>query len=298
MRVGFIGLGKMGSQMVTRLLKAGHTVVATDHNPHTIEIMAAQGAVAASTREQLTARLGRPAIVWLMIPPEAVEDELNALLPLLPKGGIVIDGGNSDFRRTQERAKTCAQSGITLIDVGTSGGILAQDKGFSMMVGGGEQAYATIEPLIQALAQPHGYGYFGPSGAGHYIKMVHNAIEYGVMEAYAEGYHLLKEGGNYPQLDLTAIARVWQHGSIIASTLNELSGEVLSVHPQFEGVKGAVATSGEAGWALEVAQAQHIELPVIQAALNNRIASQHGHATFATKLLAALRHAFGGHNLN
>lgn len=298
MKVGFIGLGKMGSQMVTRLIKAGHEVVATDHNQQNLEQAAAHGATTVAMREELAHALGTPAIVWLMIPAQAVEAEVEALRGLLPHGSIIVDGGNSDFRQTRARAERCAQAGLQLVDVGTSGGVLGLENGFSMMIGGGQQAFATIEPLIQALAQPRGYAHFGPSGAGHYIKMIHNAIEYGAMEAYAEGYHLLKDGADYPNLDLAAIATVWQHGSIIAGTLNGLAGKVLKTNPTLDGIEGYVAESGEADWTLETAATQKLDLPAIQAAVAVREQTQHGRTTFGTKLLAALRNGFGGHAIN
>lgn len=346
MRVGFIGLGKMGSQMVERLLAAGHEVVVSDHHQDHIDAAVAHGAVAAASSKEVVQRLAAgsdgataqeqgtsagspransepkadghaaeaPSIIWLMIAARAVDDELAGLLPLLSPGSIVIDGGNSDFHDTRRRAETCAASGVQLVDVGTSGGILGLEHGFSMMVGGSEPAFKIVEPLIRALAQPGGYGYFGPSGAGHYVKMIHNAIEYGVMESYAEGYNLLKNGRDYAGLDLAKIAGVWQHGSIVASGLNEIIRVQLAKNPELNGIDGFVHESGEARWALETAAAQtrqngtpgskadmqaiKIELPAIQVALDARLASQQGRTNFGTKLLAAMRNGFGGHQLN
>ena len=326
MKVGFIGLGKMGSQMVERLLAAGHEVVVSDHHQENIDAAVAHGALAATSSAELVQKLATlaagggvqasdaesdstaPLVIWLMIAARAVGDELATLLPLLPAGSIVVDGGNSDFRDTRRHAETCAAAGMSLVDVGTSGGILGLEHGFSIMVGGDERAFKTIEPLIQALAQSDGYGYFGPSGAGHYVKMIHNAIEYGVMEAYAEGYNLLKNGRDYTQLDLAKIAEVWQHGSIVASGLNEIIREQLAKNPDLQGIDGFVHESGEARWTLETAQAQsdaadasgkhNIELPAIQVALDARLASQQGKTNFGTKLLAAMRNGFGGHQLN
>lgn len=301
MNIGFIGLGKMGGQMVARLLQAGHTVVASDHNQAAVDAAAGAGALPAVDRNDMLEKLGGsnvPAIVWLMIPADFVDTEIDALLAILPAGSILIDGGNSDFRLTRMRAQRCLEKGVQLIDVGTSGGILGLEQGFSMMIGGDKDAFASIEPLIQALAQPDGYGYFGPSGAGHYIKMVHNAIEYGLMEAYAEGYMLLKDSNDYANLDLGAIGKVWQHGSIIDSKLNALAADILQANPTLEGVDGYVAQSGEAQWTLEAAKEQGITMPVVQAALDKRIASQHGTVDFANKVLAALRNGFGGHAIN
>lgn len=298
MKIGFIGLGKMGSQMVARLLKDGHEVVVTDLNKTAVDIAVSQGATEAIDRQDLVQKINVPAIVWLMIPAGFVDEEIDALIALLPKDSIIIDGGNSDFRLTRERAAKCAQAQIELIDVGTSGGVMGLETGFSMMIGGREPAFEAIEPIIQSLSQPAGYKYFGPPGAGHYIKMVHNAIEYGVMEAYAEGYCLLKEGKDYNDLDLEAISDVWQHGSIIASNLNEISNQIFRVNPDLDGVDGYVTESGEARWTLEVAKEQKLHLPAIQVALDSRIASQNGQINFGTKLLAAMRNVFGGHHMN
>ncbi len=172
------------------------------------------------------------------------------------------------------------------------------EHGYSMMVGGSVQAYETVQPLIEGMAQPGGYGHFGPTGAGHYVKMVHNAIEYGMMQAYAEGYRLMKEGGDYEDIDLGALAQVWQHGSIVKSGLNEIMQRVLARNPELDGIEGYVAESGEARWTIETAQSHDIPTPVFDAALQARIDSQNGHINFGTKLLAATRNGFGGHNIN
>lgn len=298
MKIGFIGLGKMGSQMVARLLAAGQEVVVTDHNPASIEALAGQGAIAAANREELVAGLGETVVIWLMIPAEYVQEEVVALLQLVPKGGIIIDGGNSDFRLTRKRDAMCQAVGVTLLDVGTSGGVMGLQNGFSMMVGGDKPAYETVKPVIQALAQVGGYNHFGPSGAGHYIKMIHNAIEYGAMQAYAEGYRLLKDGHDYTELNLADIGEVWQHGSIIASNLNGLASEILKANPELEDIDGYVAESGEARWTVETAKSQEIQMPSVEAALNVRLASREGKADFGTKLLAGTRNAFGGHDIN
>jgi len=298
MRIGFIGLGKMGSQMVTRLLQGGHEVVVTDLDTTAVAAATQAGAIAATDRTELVQQLGEQAIIWLMIPAQFVDSELQALLEIVPAGTIIIDGGNSDFRLTRGRAELCKQAGATLVDVGTSGGVLGLTEGFSMMVGGNPEAYKTIEPFIKSLARPEGYNYFGPSGAGHYVKMIHNAIEYGLMEAYAEGYRMLKDYSDYPGLNLAAVANVWQHGSIISSELNGLTVEIFSKNPELSGIEGYVAESGEARWTLEAAATQNIPLPAIQTALNVRIASEKGEVNFGTKLLAAMRNAFGGHKVN
>lgn len=297
MQLGFIGLGKMGLPMVLRLQKGGHHVVVIDHHQENIDKAVAAGADSAKDEHELAAKLGDPAIVWLMIQSKYVDAQLDNLLPLLPKGSIIVDGGNSDYRLTKQHAKRVADAGMTMVDVGTSGGVLGAENGYCMMIGGDEQAAKTIEPLIQAMAQEGGHRYFGPSGAGHFVKMVHNAIEYGIMESYAEGYRIIKEA-DYPGLDLGALGNVWQHGSIITSSLNELCAEALTTNPNLDGIDGYVAENGEARWSLEVAKEKQIEAPAIQASLDVRIESQNGKTSFATKLLAAMRNGFGGHPLN
>jgi 6-phosphogluconate dehydrogenase len=232
-----------------------------------------------------------------MIPAQVVDQQLRELLPHLPKGSVIIDGGNSDYRLTLKRSQQAQAAGVTLVDVGTSGGVLGGDRGYCMMVGGEDAAVAQLTPLFEALAEPQGWQHVGPSGAGHYVKMVHNAIEYGLMESYAEGYHMLKEGP-FDGLDLARIGGLWQHGSIIDSLLNDLIQEALTENPTLEGIEGSVAESGEARWTLEEAAQHHISLPAIQAALDVRLQSQKGQTNFATKLLAAMRNKFGGHALN
>jgi 6-phosphogluconate dehydrogenase len=298
MRIGFVGLGKMGAQIVTKLLADGHQVVVTDINADAVAAMAQAGATPAKNRAELVSLLPGQAIIWLMIPSNFVGEELDRFAELLPAGSVLIDGGNSDFRLTVQRSGKLAAKNITLIDVGTSGGILGLTNGFSMMVGGPTEAVETIASVLDTLAAPRGaHHHFGGSGAGHYVKMVHNGIEYSLMQAYAEGYQLLAEGP-VKQLDLAAVADVWQHGSIIASGLNELIAGIYRENPKFDGIEGYVAQSGEGVWTSEVADASGVPMPALEAALNTRAASEAGHVNHATKLLAALRNAFGGHNLN
>ncbi|MEO7617403.1 MAG: phosphogluconate dehydrogenase (NAD(+)-dependent, decarboxylating) [Candidatus Saccharibacteria bacterium] len=298
MKLGFIGLGKMGQQMVKRLLDGDHEVVVSDLNQSFIDLAVSAGAEAAANRSDLVAKLGGNAIIWLMIPAQFVQAEVEALLEILPAGSIIIDGGNSNYLETIKRATLAKAKGIDFVDVGTSGGVLGLEHGFSMMIGGEAAAFARIEPLIKSLAQEQGYGHFGPAGAGHFVKMVHNGIEYGMMEAYAEGYHILQEGHDFGQMDLAKIGQVWEHGSIIASNLNALTAKVLTANPTLNGIEGIVAQSGEAKWTLEAAAAKGIKAPVIQTSLDVRTASENGDITFATKLLAAQRNAFGGHDIN
>jgi 6-phosphogluconate dehydrogenase len=299
MKIAIQGLGRMGMQIAQRLTLEGHTVIAHNRSTEPLQTAANFGAIAAPTKQDvLNAFEGEQAVVWIMLPAELVEEHIREWLELLPQGSLLIDGGNSDFRVTKKHAELITAAGSEFVDVGTSGGIMGFENGFSMMVGGSEAGFKTLEPALISLAKPNGsYHYFGPSGAGHYVKMVHNAIEYGMMESLAEGYRMLKEGA-YPDLDLATAGEVWQHGSIVDSALNRLTTEALRENPELEGIEGGVAESGEARWTLEYAQSESIPLPAIQAAFDVRIASQAGDHTFATKLLAAMRNKFGGHNIN
>jgi 6-phosphogluconate dehydrogenase len=295
MKIGVVGLGKMGKQILSRLLNDHHEVIITSSKPETMQSAAALGARTAENLKELVHKLGDQPVVWMMIPAEAVENEMASVIDLMPRGGTIIDGGNSDYRQTKRRAGLAAERGVQLIDAGTSGGILGEAHGFSIMVGGDKSTVDGLRPIFDSLAQPSGWGYFGPAGAGHFTKMVHNAIEYGVMESYAEGFRMLKEDGEYPSLDLSLASQVWQHGSIIASQLNDLTGQILRANPELTDIDGYVAESGEARWTLERAGELSIALPAIQAAMDVRLSSQEGHTHFGTKLLAAMRNAFGGH---
>lgn len=297
MKVGFIGLGKMGNQMVTRLLDAGQEVVISDINKSAVASLAERGAIAATDEADLVQKLGDHAVIWLMIPSQVVDDEVTKLLELVPEGAILIDGGNSDFRHSIERGKQALARGVHFVDVGTSGGVLGYKNGFSMMVGGNEAAVASLTPIFEALAMKDGWHRLGDTGAGHYVKMVHNAIEYGLMQSYAEGYRMLREGP-IGGIDLVAAGEVWRHGSIVGSLLNDLTVEVLRENPELSGIDGVVAENGETRWTLEVASEMNIPLPAIEAAFGVRLASQEGSTNFATKLLAAQRNKFGGHAIN
>ncbi len=298
MKVGFVGLGKMGNQIVNKLLRAGHSVVVFDVNQSAIDECVAMGAEGASSRENLVELLGEKPIVWLMIPADYVHGEVEAYKDILPRGSILIDGGNSHFQGSIERAHLCKEKDIEYVDVGTSGGILGLTQGFSLMVGGERATFNVIEPLIASLAQPSArYAYIGESGSGHYVKMVHNGIEYALMQSYAEGYDLLKYGP-VQNLDLASISDVWQGGSIVQSTLNELIGEILAETPELDGIDGYVAASGEGEWTYQAAAQANVPMPALREALAMRQASQGGYNTFATKLLAAMRNKFGGHAIN
>ncbi len=299
MKIAITGLGRMGMQIAEKLVEGGHVVIAHNRHSDKVDTAAKFGATAAYDKEAvITGFKGDQVVLWLMIPAAVVEEELGTWLELMPKGSIIIDGGNTDYRLTQKHAQTVHAKGSLLVDVGTSGGILGLKDGFCMMAGGDDQAFDTIEPALQTLGKPNGgYHHFGPTGSGHYIKMVHNAIEYGMMESLAEGYRMLKEGP-LKELDLAAAAHLWQTGSIITSGLNLLIAEALEENSNLSGVDGYVAESGEARWTLEAAKQLGIELPSIQAAYDVRLASQQGQVTFTTKLLAAMRNKFGGHDIN
>ena len=299
MKIAIDGLGKMGAQIAKKLHEAKHEVIVYNRSRNSIDEMASLGMKPAYEREDVAKYFeGEQAVVWIMIPSEAVDQELADWLKILPQNSILIDGGNSDFRLTKKRAEMVSQSGSVLIDVGTSGGVWGYQNGFCMMAGGDAETFKKIEPILKTLKNPNGdYRYFGESGAGHYVKMTHNAIEYGVMESLAEGYRLLKEGP-YKNLDLVSAGEVWQHHSVITSWLNELTVGALKENPELKDVEGVVVESGEARFALEVGKEFKIEMPSIQSAFDVRIASQKGKVNFATKLLAMMRNAFGGHKIN
>ncbi len=299
MKIAIVGLGKMGAQIARKLHEDGYEVIAHNRSSGSVDEMKTLGMTPAYTKEEVIKAFGdEPVVIWLMIPSLMVDQELEAWLKLIPKNSILIDGGNSDFRLTKKRAELVAQNGSTLLDVGTSGGIWGYKNGFCMMAGGGEETFKKIEPILKILALPSGaYHYFGESGSGHFVKMTHNAIEYGMMESLAEGYRLLKDGP-YKNIDLASAGEVWQHHSVITSWLNELSRDVLKENPELNGIEGIVAETGEARFALETAKDLNIKMPSIQASFDVRLESQKGEINFATKLLAAMRNAFGGHKLN
>lgn len=299
MKIAVAGLGRMGMQIVQKLAEDGQTVIAQNRSPEKVDQAARHGAVAAYEKtEVIEAFEGDQVVLWIMVPAESIDEQLDEWLALVPEGSIIIDGGNSDFRLTRKRAEKVLAKGSVLLDSGTSGGVWGYENGFSMMVGGDKAAFEQIEPVFRTLSLPHGaYQHFGAAGSGHYVKMVHNAIEYGMMESLAEGYRLLKEGP-YENLDLAAAGEVWQHGSVVTSWLNELSQAALAENPELEGIEGYVAESGEARWALETAKNLGIPLPAIQTSFDVRLASQKGDTSFTTKMLAAMRNKFGGHSIN
>lgn len=300
MKIAVHGLGRMGMQIARKLAEADHTVIAHNRSLEPIAEAASYGAVAANTKQDvLNAFQGDQVVLWLMLPADVVDEHLDEWLDMLPKDSIIVDGGNSDYRLTRERSKRVAAAGHQLLDCGTSGGVWGYQNGFSMMVGCDDtEAVRAVEPVFKTLALPEGaFFHFGPSGSGHFVKMTHNAIEYGMMESLAEGYRMLKEGP-YDRINLAAAGDVWQHHSVVTSWLNELSQAALAENPELSGIEGFVAESGEARWTLETAQELNLPMPSIQAAFDVRLASQQGEINFATKLLAAMRNKFGGHELN
>ena len=299
MKLVLVGLGKMGGQIARRLIESGHEIVAVDPNPDAVAAAAEFGAIASTNRIDAISKFnGERVVVWLMIPATYVNDEITEWCSVLPEDAILIDGGNTDFRETKKHAALAEAKNVRFVDIGVSGGVMGLENGFSMMAGGNESAYETIRPVLDALSAPRGgYDYFGEVGSGHYVKMVHNAIEYGVMEALAEGYRMLREGP-YKDLDLAKAGDVWQKASVIESTLNKLAAEIMHEDKTLSNASGYVAESGEARWTLEEAEKAHITLPAIQAAFDVRLASEKGDISYTTKLLAELRNKFGGHPLN
>lgn len=300
MKIAVHGLGRMGMQIANKLCDANIEVIAHNRSVEKIDEAVTFGAVKAETKESVIAAFNNEKIIlWLMLPSNVVDEQVDEWFKLLPKDSIIIDGGNSDFRLTKKLSQRVEEQGHYLVDVGVSGGVWGYDNGFSMMAGANnKEAFDQVEPALKCLAQPEGgYAYFGPSGSGHFVKMVHNAIEYGMMESLAEGYRMLKEGP-YKNINLSDAGEVWQHHSVITSWLNQLCRDALKENPELNGINGYVAENGEARWTLEAAADQGIEMPSIKAALDVRLASQTGNTNFTTKLLSAMRNKFGGHALN
>ncbi|HSX23820.1 MAG TPA: NADP-dependent phosphogluconate dehydrogenase [Candidatus Saccharimonadales bacterium] len=297
MKIGMIGLGKMGGNMSARLIEKGHEVVGIDPSADSASEAVRRGVILAEDRQKMLELLPEQKIVWLMIPSQFVDDELTAWLDILPAGSVLVDGGNSRFEDSIKRGNTAAAKGVMFADVGTSGGIVGATAGYSMMVGGDKTAFELLEPILQALAQPEGYGHFGPTGTGHFVKMVHNAIEYGMMEALAEGYELM-ENGPFPPIDFAGLAAVWQHGAVVESFLNGLAVPIFSNNRNLDGIEGKVNMLGEAQWAAELAKDKQVDFRVIEASIARRADSMDGRTSFATKFLAAMRNQFGGHDIN
>ena len=294
-----VGLGRMGGNMAIRLVKAGHRVVGYARTPETVAAAAAQGVVGATSLQDLVSKLKPPRAVWLMIPAGApTEQFIDQVLPMLSKGDILIDGGNSRYTDSIRHAAKSQALGIDFIDVGVSGGVWGLTEGYSLMIGGEKGPVDHLTPLFQALAPgpDHGWGHMGASGAGHYVKMVHNGIEYGLMEAYAEGFDVLKAKTEY-HFDLAQIAQVWRTGSVVRSWLLDLTADALTKNPELKGIGAYVRDSGEGRWTVMESLDLDIPAPVIMLALERRIRSRETEP-FAERLLAAMRQEFGGHAVN
>jgi 6-phosphogluconate dehydrogenase len=333
MQLGMIGLGRMGANMVRRLMKDGHDCVVYDVTTDNVKQLASEGATGADSLKDFVSKLEKPAACWLMIPAAFVDSTLKELTPLLKKGDIIVDGGNSYYRDDVDRAEKLRPHGIHYVDCGTSGGVWGEDRGYCMMIGGDESAVKHLDPIFSTLAPSideaprtpgrenvkgstaeHGYLHCGPNGAGHFVKMVHNGIEYGIMAAYAEGLNILKHANigkakqeddaettplrepKYYQYDLnlTDVTEVWRRGSVIASWLLDLSAHALLVDPDLEKFSGRVSDSGEGRWTLMAAIDEAVPAYVLSAALYERFESR-GQADFCDKLLSAMRYEFGGH---
>ena len=296
MKLGMIGLGKMGANMAQRLQQGGHQVTGFDPNADARKALEAKGAASADSLQALVKGLPAPRALWMMVPSGKVTDDtVNALLPLLGTGDTVIDGGNSNYKDSLRRAKLYADKGLGYVDCGTSGGVWGLKEGYSMMVGGDETVVERLRPIFETLApaKNQGWGRVGPVGSGHFTKMVHNGIEYGLMQAYAEGFSILRHKQEF-NLDLHQIGEIWRYGSVVRSWLLDLTTDALGKNPTMEGIAPYVVDSGEGRWTVDAAIELSVPAPVITLALMERFRSRDADS-FSDKLLAAMRNEFGGH---
>jgi len=292
-KLALIGLGKMGANMVERLVQGGHQVVVFDRDSAVTARVAGHGATGAESLADVAAQLTPRRVVWLMVPSGApVDSSLDTLLPLLERGDVIVDGGNSHYTDSQRRAQRCAERGVSFLDAGTSGGVWGLKVGYCLMVGGDQDAFNYVAPVLETLAPPDGFLRVGSAGAGHYVKMVHNGIEYGMLQAYAEGFEVL-ESSSF-ELDLGAIAHLWNQGSVVRSWLLELTELALADDPGLAQIKGYVDDTGEGRWTLLEALQQNVPTPVLALSLVMRIRSRQSDS-FGAKYVAALRNQFGGH---
>jgi len=320
MKIGIIGLGRMGGNIALRLMKHGHECVVYDANPKSTEAIAAKGATGAASLADMAGKLSTRRIAWVMLPAGKItEDTVTELGTLLEKGDIIIDGGNTMYKDDIRRAKTLKEKGITYIDIGTSGGVWGLERGYCMMIGGEAEAVKYIDPILVALAPglgtiprtpergtrnptaEQGYLHCGPAGAGHFVKMIHNGIEYGMMQAYAEGFDILKNKNSkeLPEdqrfdLNMGDIAEVWRRGSVVSSWLLDLTAQALAKDEALDAFSGDVADSGEGRWTIDAAVEEAVPVPVLAASLFARFRSRQSH-TFGEKMLSAMRFGFGGH---
>lgn len=296
MKFAMVGLGRMGGNMVTRLLRGGHEVVVWNRSQDPVQKAVREGAIASTTIDDLVSKLEAPRVVWVMLPAgEVTEEMISTLSEKLSKGDIIIDGGNSNFKDTVKNGEKLTEKGFHFIDVGTSGGIWGLTEGYAMMVGGEKEAVEQIRPLLETLAPAPdlGWGHMGPSGSGHFVKMVHNGIEYGMMQAYAEGFEIMRAKKDF-NLDLAQIAELWRYGSVVRSWLLDLTANALKENPNMDGIKGWVADSGEGRWTVFAAIDEDVPAPVITLSLMMRFVSRQDES-YGAKLLASMRNQFGGH---
>ncbi len=299
MEVGIVGLGRMGGGMAARLVKGGHRVVGYARTPETVAKAVANGVVGATSLQDVVGKLAPPRAVWLMVPAgETTEQYVADTLGLLSRGDTLIDGGNSHYTDSIRHAAQATAAGVDFLDVGVSGGIWGEAEGYCLMIGGSEPASRRLAPIFASLAPSatQGWGRVGGSGAGHYVKMVHNGIEYGLMESYAEGFDVLRAKGDW-KLDLAQVATIWRYGSVVRSWLLDLSADILASGPELETIAPYVRDSGEGRWTVEESIALDIPAPVIMLALERRLRSRQADP-FAERLLAAMRQRFGGHAVN
>jgi 6-phosphogluconate dehydrogenase len=320
MRLGMVGLGRMGANMTRRLLRGGHEIVVTDLSVENVKRIAGEGATASSSFDDFVEKLGKPRVAWLMVPAgDATEKTVQALAKRMQAGDVLIDGGNSYFKDDVRRSKQLKQQGIHYVDVGTSGGVWGLERGYCMMIGGPKEAVQELDAIFKTLAPgrgdiprtpgreklpgtaEEGYIYCGPSGAGHFVKMVHNGIEYGLMQAYAEGFDIFRNANSkeLPEdyrydLNLPDIAEVWRQGSVVSSWLLDLTAIALAENPTLSEYTGFVQDSGEGRWTIQAAIDEAVPVDVLSAALFTRFRSRQEH-TFAEKVLSAMRQKFGGH---
>lgn len=296
MRMAMIGLGRMGYNMATRLQRGGHEVVAFNRNHDKSRQLAAdEGATAVESVAEAVGRLQAPRVVWLMLPAGDVTDEhIAEVLPLLQPGDVLIDGGNSMYKDDQRRSAQAAKAGVHYLDVGTSGGIWGLQVGYCLMIGGEKQAFDLVEPLFATLAPSEGYLYCGPSGAGHFVKMIHNGIEYGMMQAYAEGFAIMQASSFGGQLDFGKVSHLWNQGSVVRSWLLELLELAFGKSPRLENLQAYVDDSGEGRWTVDAAVELAVPAPVLSLSLMERFRSRQEN-DFGNRVLAALRNEFGGH---
>ncbi len=298
MELGIFGLGRMGGNMAVRLVKGGHRVVASNRSRGPVDEAASLGAVPAYTMEEMVSKLQEsPRIVWMMVPSgQVTDDTLHHAMSLLKPGDIIIDGGNSNWHDTVRRAQEVSAAGMHYMDCGTSGGIWGLKVGYSLMIGGEQETFQHCEPIFKTLAPENGYGYMGTHGAGHFVKMVHNGVEYGMLQAYGEGFEIIEKSPFGPNLDMREVTRVWQNGSVVRSWLLDLAALAFAEDPKLEKISGYVEDSGEGRWTVQAAIDEDVPAPVITLSLLQRFVSRQKDS-FSAKVIAALRNQFGGHQV-